>query len=106
MPPHQDESKPRPEDVECLCKLLATVGGKLDSTTKAEFRDRMKVYFDRMKRLTENTTLESRIRFMVQVSRRRKAGGEAMEVGLTWFWEDGLWAGFYIGRPRGRPRGR
>lgn len=61
-----DESTPRAEDVECLCKLLNTVGGKLDSTTKTEFKDRMKVYFERMKRLTENTVLDSRIRFMVQ----------------------------------------
>ena len=62
-----DDQSPRTEDVECLCKLLNTVGGKLDApTTKAEFKERLSAYFDRMKRLTENTTLESRIRFMVQ----------------------------------------
>lgn len=43
------------------------MGGKLDGTSKDEFRQRMKVYFERMKRLTENVSLESRIRFMVQV---------------------------------------
>ena len=52
-----------------MCKLLNTVGGKLDATVKVEYRDRMKVYFERMKRLTENQSLESRIRFMVQVRR-------------------------------------
>ena len=65
---------PRPEDVECLCKLLSTVGVKLDQTTKDEFQKRMTVYFDRMKRLTENPLLESRIRFMVQVRWNRKKG--------------------------------
>ena len=44
------------------------MGNKLDASTKDEFRARMKVYFDRMTRLTENPLLESRIRFMVQVS--------------------------------------
>jgi translation initiation factor 4G len=65
-PPFQDEATPRAEDIECLCKLLSTVGLKLDSTTKSEFQDRMGVYFDRMRRLTDNQLLESRIRFMVQ----------------------------------------
>ncbi|GAX79395.1 hypothetical protein CEUSTIGMA_g6836.t1 [Chlamydomonas eustigma] len=62
----QDDSLPRPEDVECLCKLLTTVGGKLETTVKVEQKQRLKLYFERMKRLTENLTLESRIRFMVQ----------------------------------------
>eukprot|EP00955_Chlamydomonas_euryale_P032721 344112-Chlamydomonas_euryale.AAC.3 len=38
-----DEATPRAEDVECLCRLLSTVGGKLDATTKPELRDRMRV---------------------------------------------------------------
>jgi hypothetical protein len=50
------------------------VGVKLDQTTKDEFQKRMTVYFDRMKRLTENPLLESRIRFMVQVRWNRKKG--------------------------------
>ena len=26
---------PKPEDVECMCKLLSTVGGMLDASTKS-----------------------------------------------------------------------
>lgn len=41
-PPHlvlthfviEQVEQPKPEDVECMCKLLATVGGLLDSSTK------------------------------------------------------------------------
>lgn len=31
---HEQVEQPKPEDVECMCKLLATVGGLLDSSTK------------------------------------------------------------------------
>ncbi len=83
MNPPQDEALPRAEDVECLCKLLTTVGGKLDATTKDEFRNRMKVYFERMKRLTENPALESRIRFMVQVRTREMEGAGGGSLALA-----------------------
>ena len=56
------------------------MGNKLDASTKDEFRARMKVYFDRMKRLTENPLLESRIRFMVQVSAFRGVVGYIKDV--------------------------
>lgn len=32
--PASQVANPKPEDVECMCKLLATVGGILDSSTK------------------------------------------------------------------------
>ena len=28
-------ANPKPEDVECMCKLLSTVGGMLDASTKS-----------------------------------------------------------------------
>ena len=34
----QEEAAPRPEDMECLCKLMTTVGAQLDSTSKDENR--------------------------------------------------------------------
>ena len=30
----EEVGNPKPEDVECMCKLLATVGGLLDASTK------------------------------------------------------------------------
>lgn len=62
----KEEASPRMEDVECLCKLMTTVGGQLDSTKKPELVQAMKVYFDRMQRLRENQKLDNRIRFMIQ----------------------------------------
>ena len=53
---------PEEEEIESLCKLLATVGQLLD-TQKA--RAHMDVYFSRMKELTKNVS--SRMQFMLQV---------------------------------------
>ena len=39
----KEEDNPRPEDVECLCKLLSTVGAQLDGTSKSELKLAMKV---------------------------------------------------------------
>jgi hypothetical protein len=39
----KEESDPRPEDIECLCKLLTTVGALLDRTTKPELKAGMEV---------------------------------------------------------------
>ncbi len=66
----REQNAPRPEDVECLCKLLTTVGGKLDSTTKPEFSKAVTAFFNRLQLLRENQNLESRIRFMVQVRKQ------------------------------------
>ncbi len=70
--------RPQREDIECLSKLLATIGGVLDAhrvdnngrmdkgTTQAA-RNVMDAYFVRIKSMSENQRLESRLRFMLQV---------------------------------------
>ena len=66
---------PRPDDIECLCKLLTTVGmpmdmsqrtfkkhdGKIDTTQEA-----MHVYFRRIEALSNNEALDARHRFMLK----------------------------------------
>jgi len=56
---------PEEEEIESLCKLLSTVGSLLD-TQKA--RAHLDVYFSRMRELTKNTNVNSRMMFMLQVS--------------------------------------
>jgi translation initiation factor 4G len=70
---------PRPEDIECLCQLLTTVGQPMDASQKAvkQFNDEgnligshqtnelMAVYFKRIDDLTKNEALDSRHRFML-----------------------------------------
>ncbi|XP_072034975.1 eukaryotic translation initiation factor 4 gamma 2-like [Amphiura filiformis] len=51
------------EDLECLCKIMNTVGRRLDHD-KAKIW--MNQYFHRMERFSENFQLPSRIRFMLQ----------------------------------------
>eukprot|EP00918_Siedleckia_nematoides_P107240 GHVU01233822.1.p1 GENE.GHVU01233822.1~~GHVU01233822.1.p1 ORF type:complete len:753 (+),score=145.13 GHVU01233822.1:752-3010(+) len=51
------------EDLECLCKIMQTVGRRLD-TDKARFL--MNQYFERMRVFKLNPELCSRIRFMLQ----------------------------------------
>ncbi|XP_030845042.1 eukaryotic translation initiation factor 4 gamma 2-like isoform X1 [Strongylocentrotus purpuratus] len=53
------------EDLECLCKIISTVGGRLDHDKARTWMDQ---YFDRMTRFSENMELPSRIRFMLQDS--------------------------------------
>ena len=62
---HLQEENPKGEDVECLCKLLSTIGAPLDANPKS--RDRMSAYFSRLARLAEHPKLESRHKFMVKV---------------------------------------
>ncbi|KAK0494871.1 armadillo-type protein [Armillaria luteobubalina] len=57
--------KPEEEEIESLCMLLTTVGGLLD-TLKA--RAHMDVCFSRMKELTKNPNVSSRMQFMLQAS--------------------------------------
>lgn len=54
---------PEEEEIESLCKLLATVGAILD-TPKA--RAHMDIYFGRMKELTRSPNVSSRMQFMLQ----------------------------------------
>jgi translation initiation factor 4G len=56
---------PEEEEIESLCKLLTTVGSLLD-TQKA--RAHLDVYFSRMRELTKNKNVNSRMMFMLQVS--------------------------------------
>jgi len=54
------------EEIESLCKLLATVGSHLD-TPKA--RAHLDVYFSRMRELTKSPNVNLRLQFMLQVCR-------------------------------------
>ncbi len=56
--------KPRQEDVECMCKMLRTIGRTLESRGE---KTRMDVYFTRIAALANNKILESRVRFALQV---------------------------------------
>lgn len=56
---------PKREDVECVCKLMATIGRQLDANKKSN--QLMKGYFARMLRWSQITDLESRLRFMLRV---------------------------------------
>ena len=56
---------PEEEEIENLCKLLTTVGSLLD-TQKARLH--LDVYFSRMRELTKNKNVNSRMIFMLQVS--------------------------------------
>ena len=62
-----DVEAPKQEDLECLAKLMSTVGRQLDANPKAKMY--MNAYFERVTMLSKNMSLESRIRFMLQVSR-------------------------------------
>ena len=58
---------PEEEEIESLCKLLATVGSMLD-TQKA--RAHLDVYFSRMKELTKSPNVTPRMQYMLQVRHR------------------------------------
>jgi translation initiation factor 4G len=55
---------PEEEEIESLCKLLATVGQTLDN---AKARGHMDIYFSRMKELASGGKISSRIQFMILV---------------------------------------
>ena len=59
-------NSPKREDVECLCKLMATVGGQLDSGSQ-KGHELMDAYFHRVGRLANSDKLESRLRFLLRV---------------------------------------
>ena len=60
-----DVAAPKQEDLECLSKLMSTVGRQLDNPNGKMYMD---AYFERIKTLCKNQSLESRIRFMLQAS--------------------------------------
>ncbi|XP_022106405.1 eukaryotic translation initiation factor 4 gamma 2-like [Acanthaster planci] len=51
------------EDLECLCKIMNTVGRRLDHDKARSWMDQ---YFERMTRFSEAPELPARIRFMLQ----------------------------------------
>jgi translation initiation factor 4G len=63
---HPQVENPKAEDVECLCKLLTTIGAQLDASPKGY--EKMGAYFYRLERLATSPKLESRHRFMIQVA--------------------------------------
>ncbi|ONI22285.1 hypothetical protein PRUPE_2G118700 [Prunus persica] len=56
---------PDEEDIEALCKLMSTIGEMIDHPKAKEHID---AYFDRMKSLSNNVKLSSRVRFMLKDS--------------------------------------
>ncbi|KAJ1558492.1 hypothetical protein HK096_011544 [Nowakowskiella sp. JEL0078] len=56
-------SEPEEEDIESLCKLMTTVGAKIDHVKAKSFMD---AYFLRVQQLSMHTSLSSRIRFMLK----------------------------------------
>ncbi|KAF3445622.1 hypothetical protein FNV43_RR10798 [Rhamnella rubrinervis] len=56
---------PDEEDVEALCKLMSTIGEIIDHPKAKEHMD---AYFERMKSLSNNMKLSSRVRFMLKDS--------------------------------------
>ncbi|XP_004492237.1 eukaryotic translation initiation factor 4G-like [Cicer arietinum] len=54
---------PDEEDIEALCKLMSTIGEMIDHPKAKEHMD---VYFERMKSLSNNMNLSSRVRFMLK----------------------------------------
>eukprot|EP00850_Spirogloea_muscicola_P025771 SM004223S15708 [mRNA] locus=s4223:27:1203:+ [translate_table: standard] len=53
---------PEEEDVEALCKLMATIGSRIDHP---KAKDHINAYMNHMSTLAKNQLLSSRIRFMV-----------------------------------------
>ncbi|KAF7844991.1 eukaryotic translation initiation factor 4G-like isoform X1 [Senna tora] len=54
---------PDEEDIEALCKLMSTIGEMIDHPKAKEHMD---AYFERMKLLSNNMSLSSRVRFMLR----------------------------------------
>ncbi|KAJ1415457.1 Serine aminopeptidase, S33 [Sesbania bispinosa] len=54
---------PDEEDIEALCKLMSTIGDMIDHPKAKEHMD---AYFERMKLLSNNMNLSSRVRFMLK----------------------------------------
>lgn len=59
----QTQFRDMAEDLECLCKIISTVGPRLDSQRAKAWIDQ---YFSRIKLYANNEELPSRIRFMLQ----------------------------------------
>jgi translation initiation factor 4G len=92
-----DDQNPKLEDLECLCKLLSTIGQQLErggvvkgsaGMTQVQVLQRQKeeaakgrrvmdAYFQRITRLVENKALDSRLRFMLMDIQEQRSRGWA-----------------------------
>ncbi|KAJ8609476.1 hypothetical protein CTAYLR_005467 [Chrysophaeum taylorii] len=63
-----DPDEPDDEKIECLAKLMTTIGKQLDAAAleKKESQKFMKAYFKQLKKLSKSDKLETRIRFLVR----------------------------------------
>ena len=63
-----DPSEPDSEKLECLAKLLTSIGKKLDAAAldKKESPKFMKAYFKQLKKLENNKALDARLRFALK----------------------------------------
>lgn len=59
-----DIRNPSHDDIEALCKLMTSIGSEIDHPKAKKYMDQ---YFARMKELSRNQALPSRLRFMLQV---------------------------------------
>lgn len=94
----EETNNPRPEDVECLSKLLVTVGRAMDASQRTVkqgdgstllSKEMMGVYFNRIEALQKNESLDARHRFMLRdlvdlrrnnwVERRKSEGPKKIE---------------------------
>ncbi|KAL0043356.1 hypothetical protein WJX79_002542 [Trebouxia sp. C0005] len=108
-----DVAAPKQEDLECLAKLMSTVGRQLDNPNA---KNHMDAYFQRVSMLSKNMSLESRIRFMLQdlidlrwnswVARREVEGPKTIDqVHADARRDDANRARAAAGGPRGGHRG-
>jgi translation initiation factor 4G len=94
----QDDQNPKLEDLECLCKLLTTVGQQLErggavkgqagmtqsqlvarqKEEAAKGRKMMDAYFARIQRLVDNKSLDSRLKFMLMDIQEQRSRGWAV----------------------------
>ena len=60
--------RPDPEKLECLAKLLTTIGKQLDAAAldKKESAKFMKAYFKQLKKLEAHPALDARLRFAIK----------------------------------------
>jgi len=59
-----DLDSPDEDEVECLCKLMTSIGSLIDH---ARAKSHMDEYFSRMQAMSGNMELATRMRFMLQV---------------------------------------
>jgi hypothetical protein len=83
--PYEVTKEPDEEDVESLCKLLATIGKTFDHTKTSAHVQKMDAYMMRLSQLGEDSNYNSRFRFMCKDTadlRRRKWIPRIKEEGM------------------------